>query len=398
MFRQDLLLDYHKNMKNNLIIISPYPKTTKYSHVLSALASFNKNLVDKLKTRYNLVILADNENKKDHAVKTWEKNDFFNYFKLVKAIVGYKNSQNILIQFEWVVFGRNIFFVGFFPVFLLALKLLGKKTHVVLHGVNFDFKPIFGTGLKTKLLNTGSYVFYSLVCLLTRKIIVTENHFKKQLLKLPFTENKVIFIPHGVDTLFKKQNKKNFKKINLGYFGFLHPYKGPKLLLDLFTTINYGEYSLTFFGGESPNLMKNKDYQTYMKNFYLNAKKLGVKITGFVEENKLGKYFNEVDLVIFPYHSFISSSGMLAMTFSFEKPFILSRPMIGYFDSPDFSEALKETGFKKEDFIFDFNQESFEYRLNWARKNLTQLVNFSRIMKEKRDWKKISKQYETLLK
>ena len=124
MFHQGLLLDYHKNMKNNLIIISPYPKTTKYSHALSALASFNKNLVDQLKTRYNFVILADNENKKDYAVKAWEKNYFSTYFKLVKIITGYKNIKDVLIQFEWGVFGRNIFFVGFFPIFLLILKVL----------------------------------------------------------------------------------------------------------------------------------------------------------------------------------------------------------------------------------------------------------------------------------
>ena len=36
--------------------------------------------------------------------------------------------------------------------------------------------------------------------------------------------------------------------------------------------------------------------------------------------------------------------------------------------------------------------------LNWAKKNLDKLANFSRIMKEKRAWKKISKQYEKLLK
>jgi|SRR3989344_1575815 len=398
MFRQDLLLDYHKNMKNKLIIISPHPKTGKYSHAVSALASFNKNLVDELKIRYDLVILADNKNKKDQAVKAWEKNDFSNYFKLAKIIVGYKNSQDVLIQFEWGVFGKNIFFIGFFPVFLLILKLLGKKPSVVLHGVNFDFKTIFGSGLKTNILNSGSYVFYSLICLLASKIIVTENYFKKQLLKLPFAKDKVIFIPHGVDNANINKQNKNDRKINLSYFGFLHLYKGPKILMDLYKNVDKTKFSLNFFGGASSNLVKDKLYQSYLKELDDQAKQLKVKISGFVKEKDLAKYFGQVDLVIFPYPAFISSSGMLAMTFSYEKPFILSRPMIGYFESPDFSEALKEADLKKEDFIFDFDQKSFEYRLNWAKKNLDKLINFSRIMKEKRAWKKISKQYEKLLK
>ena len=396
MFRQDLLLDYHKYMKKNLIIITPYPKTGKYSHATSALASFNKNITDQLKEDMNIIILADNENKKDHGVKAWRKNDFSNYFKLLKVIAGYKSIQNILIQFEWGVFGNNIFFVGFFPVFLLILKFLGKKTSVVLHGVSFDFKPIYGAGLKTKLLNAGSYVFYSLVCLLSGKIVVTENYFKKQLSKLLFAENKVIFIPHGVDTAFIKKQNKYEKRINLGYFGFLHPYKGPKILLKLYENIDKTKFSLNFFGGASPSLEKNKDYRQYLEGFNQKAKKLKVFVSGFVKEKDLSQYFNKVDLVIFPYPSFISSSGMLAMTFSLEKPFILSRPLIGYFESPDFAYALKQTGLNKDDFLFDFNRESFENRLNWAKNNLDKLADFSRIMKEKRSWKKISKRYEKL--
>ena len=355
-------------------------------------------MVDELKTRFNIVILADNENRKDHAIKSWAKNDLFNYFQLIRTIANYyRNSKDILIQFEWGVFGQNILFVVFFPFFLLALKLLGKKTYVVLHGVSFDFKPIFGNGFKTKLLDIGSYIFHILVCLLAYKIIVTENYFKKQLLRLPLTKNKVIFIPHGVDVLFKSNSKKIGKKINLGCFGFLHPYKGPKLLLDLFTAINHHEYSLTFFGGTSPSIEKSREYRKYMTRFNKIARIFKVKVTGFNKEKALSNSFNKTDLVIFPYPSFISSSGMLAMAFSYEKPFILSQPLEKYFESPDFADTLRLTGLKKEDFLFDFNKESFEYRLKWAKKNLNKLAGFSRIMKEKRSWEKISKQYEKLI-
>lgn len=385
-------------MKNKLIIISPYPKTGTYTHRSSALASFNKNLVDELKSQFDIVVFADNNNKKDQAIEAWKKEDLFSYFKLFELIKSDKESKSILIQFEWTVFGKNIFFVIAFPFFLLFLKLLGKKSSVVFHGVNFDFKPIFGPRLKTNLLNIGSSFFYTLCCLFVTKIIVTENYFKEQLNKLPFTKNRIIFIPHGVDKTFQKKEKKSFKKIKLGYFGFLHPYKGPRLLLNLFNKVSLDNYSLTFYGGKSSSLIKNHDYQVYINNFIKQSKKSGVKVTGFVEPNQLSTYFNEVDLVIFPYPSFISSSGMLATAFSFEKPFILSRPLERYFESPDFIEALKFVGLEKEDFIFDFNQESFQYRLNWAKNNLDKLSKFSRIMKEKRDWKKVTKQYEKLFK
>jgi glycosyltransferase involved in cell wall biosynthesis len=384
-------------MKKNLIIISPYPKTSKYSHASSALASFNKNIADQLKIDTNIAILADNENKKDNVIKAWTKNDIFSYFKLLGIVASFGNIKDVLIQFEWGVFGQSILFVILFPFFLFSLKLLGKKSYVILHGVSFNFKSIFGHGLKTRLLNMGSYIFYSLVCVLGNKIIVTENYFKRILSKLPFTKEKIIYIPHGVDTLFKSKNKRNIKKISLGCFGFLHPYKGPKKLLDIFTTINYRKYFLTFFGGPSPSIEKNREYKNYLDKFNKKARIFKIKVTGFIKDKALSNSFNKTDLIIFPYSTFISSSGMLAMAFSFEKPFILSKPLAGYFESQDFVDSLKQTGLKKEDFLFDFNKESFEKRLNWAKNNLKKLSEFSRIMKEKRSWEKISKQYEKLI-
>ena len=133
-----------------------------------------------------------------------------------------------------------------------------------------------------------------------------------------------------------------------------------------------------------------------MKNLSNEINRKKIITTGFVPEKKIAGYFSNTDLVILPYKMFFSSSGPLSLAFSFEKPFILSRPLIGYFDSPDFLEALRQTGLKKEDFIFDLNKVSFEHRLNWAKNNLDKLANFSRIMKEKRDWKTVAKQYEKL--
>ncbi|MGB9883582.1 MAG: glycosyltransferase, partial [Microgenomates group bacterium] len=345
-----------------------------------------------------IAILADNENKKEGTKKVWTKNNLLNYFYLIKEIFRYKNTINVLIQFEWGVFGKNIFFVFFFPLFLFILRILGKKPIVVSHGVNFNFKPIFGKKLTSYLLNFGSYLFYFFTCSFAYKIVVTENHFKKELSKLPFVSNKIIFIPHGVDTNFKKQNKKNkSSKINLGYFGFLHPYKGPKILLDLFINIKNNNLSLSFFGGESPNLKQDRDYQKYLKKFYEKAQNNNITVTGFVDKNNLEDYFNKTNVVIFPYIAFISSSGMLSLTFSFEKPFILSRPLEGYFESEDFAQALQETGLKKQDFIFDLNKRSFEKRLLWAKNNLEKLSQFSKIMKQKRSWDKIAKKYLEIL-
>ncbi len=383
---------------NKLIIISSHPKKNLHTHKESALASFNKNLTKKLKSKLNFVILADNENKKDKAIKVWKKNDLFSFLRIINKILKYKDYQKILIQYEWNLFGNNFVFIFLFVFFLFFIRLFNKKIFIVLHGVNFDFTSVFGKNIKSYFLNVGSWFFYFLVILMVDKVIVTEKKFKDILEKKYFKKNKIVFIPHGVEE--KRNIKKNFKTkkvINLGFLGFLNPYKGPLELIELFNQVKTDKVSLTFYGGVSKNLLNNKDYQKYLKKIYSLAKKINVKITGFLDEKQISKVFNWTDLIIFPYKSFLSSSGMLALTFLYEKPFILSRPLEGYFESPDFKEALKETGLKKEDFIFDFNKKSFEQRLQWARNNLEKLSQFSKAMKEKRSWDKIAKIYLQIL-
>jgi glycosyltransferase involved in cell wall biosynthesis len=90
---------------------------------------------------------------------------------------------------------------------------------------------------------------------------------------------------------------------------------------------------------------------------------------------------------------FFSSSGPLSFCFSFEKPFLLSRPLEKYFDSWDFTSALQKTGLTKEDFIFNFTPQSLAQKIDLVMKNKEKLSRFSAIMKEKRSWDKIAKMY-----
>ena len=94
----------------------------------------------------------------------------------------------------------------------------------------------------------------------------------------------IIFIPHGVDHIVTNKQNTNDEKIKLGYFGFLHPYKGPEILMDLYKSVDKTKFSLNFFGGASSNLEKDKHYQKYLKNLYGQAKRFKVKISGLVKE------------------------------------------------------------------------------------------------------------------
>ncbi len=355
-------------MKNKVIVISSYPeKSLTHGEKTVGVASYTKNLLLNLKN-INFEVLAEIHNKKEKyeeqgilVNRVWRRNSITSMIDLMNYVTK-SQVMTIVVPLEFYMFGglvQNIVFL----YSLLVWKLSGKKIILILHQVVLFVK-----------------IFYLPLIFLSEEVVVFEEKFRKVL-----GSKKVVFIPHAVESVHIEKTKIN-KKFSALYFGFLSPYKGVKELINLWDK-KFG--ALIIAGGGNPNHMKNKRYFDFLKN---------IKATGFVPEDKIADYFSKTNLVILPYKMFFSSSGPLSLAFSFEKPFILSKPLEGYFDSPDFDEALKETGLKKEDFLFDFNSESFENRLNWAKKNLNKLTAFSRIMKEKRAWKNVAKQYETLLK
>lgn len=363
-----------------IIIVSSYPSKLKiHDEKTVGVASYTKNLLLSLKKNkkdLGVEVLAEYFDKKESYVENgikverlWKRNSIISLFSLLKLLVCKKEKQ-IIFSFEAYMFG-DIFINIFFFLMLVALKIFGKKIIIIFHQVVKELK-----------------FFYLPFLLLVDKVIIFENYFKNVL----WNSKKVIFIPHAVEDFnIKKQILNNE---NILYFGYLSPYKGIDFLIEIWEK-NYG--NLIIAGGGNPNHMGNKKYHNFVKNILNKAKEKKIITTGFLPEEEIVKYFKKTSLVIFPYKMFFSSSGPLSLAFSFEKPFIFSRPLEGYFESPDFKEALKETGLKKEDFIFDFNKKSFEKRLQWARNNLEKLSQFSKAMKEKRSWDKIAKIYLQVL-
>ncbi len=356
-----------------VLIITSYPEKSKvHGSKTVGGAAYTKNLLFNLiKRSKNLkmevlgeVLPGEEKSYVEKGIKVnriWKRNSIFSLLNLVFYVLKHP-ANKVIISYEVYMFGAIYMNVLF--IFMLFLwKLCGKRNIVILHQVVKEFK-----------------FFYFPIIWFSDKVIVFEYYFKKIL-----NFNKVVFIPHAVEN-----RKKSFKvkkgKFNALFFGFLSPYKGIEYLID-FWKREYG--MLTIAGGLNPNHVKNKRYKKYVNLIFSQAKKKGIKVTGFIPESKIDFYFSKADLVIFPYKMFFSSSGPLSLAFSFAKPFILSRPLEKYFDSPDIRFALKEIGLSKEDFIFDFNQESFRKRLIWAKKHLKKMSEFSKAVKRKRDCEKV---------
>lgn len=365
-------------MKNKIIFISSYPEKLKiHGEKTVGGASYTKNLLKNLKKinrNSDIEVLAEIFDKKEIyeengivVNRIWKRNSISSLIKLTKYLVKTK-SKKIIFSFEVYMFGSLLMNI-YFLLMLLILKIARKNTILIIHQVVNELKLLY-----------LPFIF------LSDKLIVFEKYFKDIL----GNRNKIFFVPHAVEKIkFKTAKIKNNlikNKFKVLFFGYLSPYKGIRELTDIWEQ-KFG--NLIIAGGGNPNHMKNKSYVNFVKN---------IKATGFVKEKQIPHYFLNSDLVIFPYKKFFSSSGPLSLTFSFEKPFLLSRPLEKYFESPDFAQALKETGLKKEDLIFDLNKKSLEEKLSWARKNLKKLSQFSKIMKEKRSWEKVAKMYIEVIK
>jgi glycosyltransferase involved in cell wall biosynthesis len=363
---------------NQLNVISSFPeKKIVHGKTTVGVASYTKNLLinlKKLKPDLSIKVYGETLTKKQEKYqedgieieRSWKRGSLTSIFSLFFRIL--KNKEiDYLISLEAYMFGP-IWFNFFVLFFLLLMKIRRKNVYLILHQVvdrfNFAYLPLIWTA---------------------NKIFVFEENFRKNL----FNSKKVIFIPHAVENI--SLNKK--QKINENYFlffGYLSPYKGIEFLIENWQK----DYPpLVIAGGINPNHRHNKKYLNYFHK--LKTLAIGKKITfnGFVPQDKISSYFSKAIAVILPYKMFFSSSGPLSFCFSFEKPFLLSRPLEKYFDSWDFTSALQKTGLIKEDFIFDFAPQSLAQKIDWAMKNKEKLSRFSALMKEKRSWDKVAKMY-----
>ncbi|KKQ33281.1 MAG: hypothetical protein US48_C0017G0013 [Candidatus Levybacteria bacterium GW2011_GWA2_37_36] len=394
------------NRQDSLILISSYPeKNTRYSEKVCAVGGFTKNITDNLKD-HKIIFTTKLGYKKDQIYeeknsliyRLFKRNDLNSFIKLFLAIKKFTNVKKVLIQFEFSSFG-DIYTTVLFPILLLSLKLLGKKVYFVFHQVIFDLNNLTEylgwekNDWRLPYFNFFLKLFYQTNVVLSEKTIVLEEEFKQRLLKISAQPNKIIVIPHGVDTKLKIINQKLAKnklkienKPTVLYFGYLTWYKGADLMIEIAKANKNINFIIA--GGPSFTQRNKSHYQKYLKKFSNLPKNL--KITGFVKERQIPLYFSVSDLIILPYRSMISSSGPLSLAFSFEKPMILSNKLKSYLKSKDFNKNLKNIGLNEKYMFKDFEKNK---RINLNKVIISKLIQFSRSMKAIRDYKKISNQY-----
>ena len=410
---------------SDLVVITSFPpQGIVHDKAVVGIASYAKNTLlalKKYKNDLNITVLAEklegnSKTYEDNGLKVeriWRRNSFSTFFLLLKKIMSLKDTKNILIEFEVAMFGDFIYLL-FFPLFLLILKLLRKKTTIVSHQVISDINSLSGhinlnDGLKTKVLNLFIHLFYKMLIAFSTKVIVFDQVLKEKLEKYG-NKKKIFVIPHGVEKFnFELKNldakeKLGFKKDDfvLLYFGYLAWYKGTDILINYFNQIKEkANLKLIIAGGPNPNHLDKQYYLNYIKNIKEACEQNNIVLTGFVKEEDIPLYFIASDLVVFPYRTLMSASGPLSIAFSFQKPIIISNSLTEMFKTQDIKTGLDAAKLNEEDLVFNSSTD-FQAKITRIHKdsNLRErLEMLSSIMGEQRSWEKVGQSYyETLFK
>lgn len=405
------------NHKDTILVVSSYPEQgVTYSGKVCAVGSYTKNTLKALdKERFVVLTVATGDAEEiyeEENVLVWRvfrRNSIFSYLKLWYALSKFSRIQKAIVSFEFASFG-NTLTTALFPSVLLLLRVFRKKTILILHQVVKDTSSLAGhlgwnvTERKVRVFNLLLRAFLFALTVFPQTIVVLEEFLKNQLVSLVGMSEKIVVIPHGVDTSMAIIDKQTARK-KLGidkntqillYFGYLTWYKG----VDFLAKTAIKPFTLIIAGGESATQKNKRHYQEFVHAIYETVKNSNcVTITGFVEEKDIPFYFAASDLVLLPYRTFMSSSGPLSFVFAFQKPFLMSSHLEPYFQSPDFALALSKVGLSKEDVLFTLENKSFSEKIKdvFSKGKLQKMTQFSRKLAAARDFSQLARSYTLLL-
>lgn len=382
---------------NNLLAISTYP-TKDTLHTGGGLAIYTKNTllaIKKADKNKKIIVLANIIDRSETytekgitVIRCWHRNSPFLYLSLLKQIFLLGKTKDILVGFEFATYG-DIFITAFLPLFLNFLKALGKNIVSVIHQVVPNIANLSThAGLNPSnsninFLNKGIQFFFKIMSLASTKIVTLEPELAKRFNKIT-GNNKAIAIPHGLHLLIPEKRELAINNLNLNpkhlyvlAFGYLSHYKGTDLIIKAFKkpiSVNGKAVKLLLAGGESPTQGQKPHYQSFYKHLYgLINDNESIIHTGFIPQEKIKHIFSGVDLVVFPYRTFMSASGPISLALGHGKPILVSNKLANY--SPN-TFALNSSSLRKQIIKTLSNKKTLKTLTNYS-KQTAKVRNFN---------------------
>lgn len=417
-------------MKQNpatILVITSYPRKGHiHGEGTVGIASYTKNTLIAIKNAakkqdkdVGITVLAEKlaDNKdtsySEDGIKVkriWERNNPFLFLSLIQEILHYPKTQTLLVECELAMFG-NFFMLPLFALFLLFTRFIFRKNiYLVLHQVVETIAVAHGhvtipkESVYAKLFNKGIKLFYKLVFIASKKIIVFQEDLAQKLVQFTKRE-KILVIPHGVE-IVQKIPTKSLARLRLGIpmnafvvlcFGFIAWYKGSDWIVKDFKKWKEKNIHLILAGGKNPNHVEKPFYKKYVQDIATDAKNTpNVSISGFIPEADIPYYFAASDLVLFPYRALLSASGPMAIALSFTKPFLVSDSMEGVFADQDIHSLLEKYQIHQKQLMFSTNANDCEEKVSHLRHDMTfyqKVVQLTKELAKERTFAKIGQAY-----
>jgi glycosyltransferase involved in cell wall biosynthesis len=412
------------NNPGTVVVVSFYPnKAETYSTGKTGVASYTKNVVKNLNRR--AIVLCDIETEPEYyseknilVIRCFRKDDPNMWLHIWRVLRQFPQVKSVLTQYDFAMYGNP--FVSSLGLILMGLlRVRGYRTIVTLHHVVDDILKLSGhVGLTNsprdqfigKIYNLLFHNFYRVISIVATQVVVLEESLKQKLEAIaPWVQ--VTAIPHGVDTNLKQVNQ-TLAKRRLGipshepvvlFFGYMNWFKGADIFARTFARtkkILGKRLHVVMAGGESPTLQSRSYYQ----KFYRDVRKVAdqsphIRLTGYVPQRDIATYFSAADLVVFPYRHYMTASGVLSLAFSYQKPFIISRPLAEMFRSRDFEKSLESAELKTSEITFDLYPQAIidmtkAVLVNGRKKKLADMAI---TLRQSRSYSKIAKQYSAIL-
>jgi len=287
------------NDSTTLLVVSSFPLQGEEIAKRNAVSRYSHLLLKHFPDQQKVLVLCEqiagqnNQpyllNKNILVIPTFTINSINLFNQLNKQFKHFSQVKNILLQFEFSLFGKEVI-TFLLPFFFIWQRLLGKKIYTMLHQVVLDLSTLSGqvalsaSSIKTFLINGAMRIFYSILGLASQKVLV-HDQFLAEKLRYLVPQSKLAIIPHGINGYqgFKKAQKDSFKK-SLGCkasdqlvlaYGYHSWYKGTDWLIKNFLRLKKSDQlsknsKLLLAGDVAPT---QKD-QPHLQDFYQNLSKL----------------------------------------------------------------------------------------------------------------------------
>lgn len=335
-----------QSFPNRVTIVSTFPPEK------CGVAYYTFGLSGGLSSVVDLLIIA---NETENSIPSnslvhqcWRKGSLFYPVSIFLGCMKFAGNL-IHVQHHYVLYGGAVSAVEF-PLLLLALRAAHKRIVVTLHsviprnrldGMLFEKYQLGGNLLNLKRI---------LITLLTRSIVVLadglivhSSSMRNCLIQdYGAKKEKSFIVPHGVSNISPLDSGKAKSLLGLPngkvvlYQGFITEGKGVDVLIKAFKRVHdfYPDATLVIAGGFR---RETDDYAKLISSLVKKTQLTeNVKISGFVPEKDMVKYFSAASLIVLPYTEaeILGTSEVLAEVALAGKPIVATK-------TPKFSGLLR---------------------------------------------------------